>query len=503
MDIVTAQEMYERDRVAVETAGLEGNILMENAGRAVTYDFLPHLSSADKIVVLIGAGNNGGDGFVIARTLLNLGYNVEAWQVVPDAKIKGDAQVHKRIFQASGHPIEPLMNLEDLKASLSRADVCIDAMLGIGAKGRLKEPLAEIVRYCNQLSMLRLSVDIPTGVPADEGIDEFDGFSAHYTSVIEAPKMSAFLQHTQPFYGDWSVVEIGIPKQMIPDAGRRTWEMDDLKRTFPGRGDHSHKGTHGKGLIAGGSRLMPGSVAMAARAALRSGAGLVAVATEEEAVPSISPFVQEATFVKREYGGQVPSLSDYDGVALGMGIGREEPEEKLVGQFVRQCDSPLLVDADGLYLLKGLLDELSAREAPAVLTPHPGEFSHLTGVPIKEVLQSPFSYTREFARRYGVYLILKGPSTIITSPDGEQRVDHSGNSGLAKGGSGDVLSGILLAMMMQNDNLMDALSNGCLIHGHTADLLVQDGHSKVDLLASDVIEGLSRTFRALSSSSIS
>ncbi|CDQ21505.1 NAD(P)H-hydrate epimerase [Halobacillus karajensis] len=501
MDIVTAQEMYERDQTALEVAGLEGKWLMENAGRAVTYDLLAHIHKEHRIVVLIGAGNNGGDGFVIARTLLNLGYDVEAWQVVPDAKITGDAEAHKRIFQASGHPYRRLKSLEDLNTSLCRADVCIDAMLGIGVKGRLREPYADIVRLCNEKAVMRLAVDLPTGVPADEGEKDFEAFEAHYTSIIEAPKLSLFLQHAQPFYGKWSVVEIGLPVKQLPDHRRRLWEIADVKKTLTNRDAYSHKGSHGKGLVIGGSRQMPGSVAMTARAALRSGAGLIAISTDPGAISSISPFIQEATFV--EGGGQVPDVSGYDGVAVGMGMGRESLRGEWIERLVCESKTPLLIDADGLYLLKNSLDALKQREIPTVLTPHPGEFAHLTGLSIGEILQSPFSHSKDFAERYGVYLVLKGPSTIITGPDGEQRVDVSGNSGLAKGGSGDVLSGILLSMMMQTDCLMDALSNGCVLHGFTADLLVQDGHSKVDLLASDVIEGLSRTFRTLSSSSIS
>ena len=499
LDIVTAQEMYERDRVAMEAAGLEGKLLMENAGRAVTHDLLRYILPEHKIVVLIGAGNNGGDGFVIARTLLNLGYDVEAWQVVPDTKISGDAEAHKRIFQASGHPYKRMNRSEDLNTSLRQADVCIDAMLGIGAKGRLREPFADIVRLCNEQSVLRLAVDVPTGVPADEGVDDFDAFKAHYTSIIEAPKQSVFLQHTQPFYGKWSVVEIGLPVKCLPSHRRQLWEVSDLQKVMPKRDAHSHKGSHGKGLILGGSCYMPGSVAMTARAALRSGAGLIAIATDRQAIPSISPFIQEATFVEYEEGGLAPDLSGYDGVAVGMGIGREATHGEMIGQLVRDNETPLLIDADGLYLLKDSLEELKKRTARTVLTPHPGEFAHLTGKSIKEILLSPFSSSQEFAEHYGVHLILKGPSTVITAPDGEQRVDHSGNDGLAKGGSGDVLSGILLSMMMQTEDLMDALSNGCVLHGYTADLLVQDGHSKVDLLATDVIEGLSRTFRTISS----
>nr|WP_062515716.1 bifunctional ADP-dependent NAD(P)H-hydrate dehydratase/NAD(P)H-hydrate epimerase [Halobacillus sp. KGW1] len=497
MDIVTAHEMYERDRLAME-AGIDGRLLMENAGRAVAYDFLKRIEPQQKVVVLIGGGNNGGDGFVIARTLMNLGCQTEVVQVVPDDKIRGDALEHKRLFEASGYRCTVCPETAAIAALLEESDICMDAILGIGVKGRLKEPIASIIHLCNEADVLRLAVDIPTGVPAGETDEEFDGYRAHYTSIIEAPKLSAFLQQTQPFYGEWSVVEIGLPKPLLPDVRRRWWREQEVQETLPKRDAHAHKGTHGKGLVIGGSALMPGSIAMSARAALRSGAGLVAVGTEKEAVPAIASFVQEATFVDLFRGQVQDNLEGYDGIAVGMGLGREDSKESLVGEIIRHAEAPLLLDADGLYHAKAFLEAVGSRQYPTILTPHPGEFAHLLGLSVKEVLQSPFSLTRAFAEKYGVYLVLKGPSTIITSPDGRQRVDTSGNVGLAKGGSGDVLSGILLAMIMQGADVLDAVCDGCFVHGRTADLLVESDRSNVDLLATDVIEGLSRTFRTFS-----
>ncbi|MGI8316511.1 NAD(P)H-hydrate dehydratase [Halobacillus mangrovi] len=507
MDIVTAQEMYEWDRAALDAAGIEGKMLMESAGRAVADDMVHHIRKQDKVIVLIGSGNNGGDGFVIARTLLNRGYDIEAWQVVPDEKITGDARVHKDIFVASGFSVNLYSSLEELQLSFQNADIIIDAMVGIGVKGRLRTPIAEIVEAANGHSVFRMAVDLPSGVPADEGIVDFDAFHADYTTVIAAPKMSAFLQHSRPYYGDYCIVEIGLPIRKLPPVNRGLWRKEDVRRTLPVRGENSHKGSHGKGVMVGGSLLMPGSIAMAGRAALRSGVGLLTIATVERAISSISPYLQEATFVGMEEeecaltGQATDQLSGYDGIAVGMGMGRKRGAKRLLEVIVQEVEAPMLIDADGLYHLKEILDVVRERKSPTVLTPHPGEFAHLTGLSIQDVLQSPFSYSREFAAKYGVYLVLKGPSTIITSPDGEQRVDVSGNAGLAKGGSGDVLSGVLFAMMLQSDSLLDALSNGCVIHGCTAESLTEEKHSKRDLLASDVIEGLSRTFRTISSAS--
>ncbi|MCA0972796.1 NAD(P)H-hydrate dehydratase [Halobacillus litoralis] len=499
MDIVTAQEMYEWDRVAIQQAGITGKMLMESAGRAVAEDMLHHIGQNDRIVVLIGAGNNGGDGFVIARTLLNRGCDVEAWQVVPDDKVKGDAEAHRSLYLSSGYTYRT--NLDELEPSLKKADVIIDAMLGIGVKGTLREPFATIVRQANDQRARRLAVDLPTGVPADESDEQIEAFRADATTIIAAPKVSAFLQRTRPFYGSWSVVEIGLPVTMLPPPDREVWTKEKVKETLQTRDNDSHKGSHGKGVIMGGSKLMPGSIAMTSRAALRSGAGLMTIATVDEAIPSIAPFIQEATFASLEShhgfaSGQAPDLSGFDGLAFGMGIGREPGTNELLQDVLRKMEAPLLIDADGLYELP--LDTVRAREHPTILTPHPGEFARLADVQVSDVLTHPFSLSRKFASEYGVYLVLKGPSTTITSPEGRQRVDVSGNAGLAKGGSGDVLSGILLAMIMQSGSIMDALANGCVIHGSTAEHLTESVHSRTDLLATDVIEGLPATFRTFS-----
>ncbi|MFD2923211.1 NAD(P)H-hydrate dehydratase [Halobacillus naozhouensis] len=504
MDVVTAQEMYEWDQVAIESSGLEGKLLMENAGRAVCFDLEKKLSKHQKIVILIGGGNNGGDGFVIARTLLNLGYSIEAWQVVPDSKVEGGSHFHKRLLENSGFPLYHLEQITEIRESLVGADVIIDAMLGIGMKGRLRGLIRQVVALSNEQEAFRIAVDLPSGVPADEGIDVDQAFEADYTCIIAAVKISALVENTRVYYGEWNVVEIGLPVKKLPSSTRKVWQWEDAKRAFPKRRANSHKGSHGKGLIVGGAANMPGSIAMSARATLRSGAGLLTVAAPGSAIQNVAPYVQEATFLPLQedsgvVNGQIDTdVSNYDGVALGMGMGRRLKSHKLVEDLVCKVESPLLIDADGLYQLKDILHLVKERTNPTVLTPHPGEFAHLVDQSISTIVNAPFYYSRKFSETYGVYTVLKGPVTIITAPDGRQYVDLTGNAGLAKGGSGDVLSGILLAMMLQSNSIMDALNIGCMVHGLTAEMLTESEHSMVDLLATDLIEGLSQTFRTFS-----
>ncbi|MFD1019323.1 NAD(P)H-hydrate dehydratase [Thalassobacillus hwangdonensis] len=504
MNIVTAKEMYVWDRQAMEEAGIDGKILMENAGRAVAQNVEKLVDKRQRILVLIGAGNNGGDGFVIARTLLNKGYTVRAVQVVPDEKIKGDALAHKHMFLASNYQLEHLEKLLDLFQSIDHSDVVIDSMLGIGVEGRLRSPIDQVVEYLNQSKCLKIAVDIPSGVPADEGVTDFSGLKVDHTFTIAAPKISMFIEKTAPYFGEWEVVEIGLPTAKLKKAKRKLWEKRDVAATFPRRNAYAHKGVHGKALFVGGSFSMPGSIAMAARAGLRSGAGLATVATVESAWPSVAAHIPEATYtrVEEEAGSMVgvidSGIEGYDAIAIGMGMGRKEGAEAMLRNVLEKSTCPVLIDADGLYHAKQLLDEVSVRNAPVILTPHPGEMAHLLGIKVPELLARPFEWSQRLASERGVYVVLKGPATIITTPEGTQYVETSGNAGLAKGGSGDVLSGILLAMIMQTSSVADALCNGCFLHGKTAERLTEDSHSQVDLLATDVVEGLSQTLRTFS-----
>lgn len=501
MKIVTAKEMYEIDRIAMEEKGLHGCILMETAGRAIAEKVKKHTSKSNKIIVLVGSGNNGGDGFVIARTLFNQDYLVEVIQLVANDKIKGDALYHKNVYEQYGGIVH-LYSI-DSHTVIEMADVIIDAMLGIGVHGKVRYPFNEIITTVNNSHNLIVSVDIPSGIPAENDPEFETAVKANFTYVIEAPKLSAFVTGYAPYYGEWEVVSIGLPIDAFESVReRRTWDQSDVTATLPKRDRFAHKGSHGKGLIIGGSRLMPGSVTMTAKAALRSGTGLLTIGTEKDAIPSIASQCSEATFIdlSAEDGwlGAVNAIkaSNYDAIAIGMGMGREKATSEFTKQILREAKVPVLVDADGLSHIKDDLSILKGRSYPTIVTPHPGEMAMLLNCSIADVVASPFKVAKAFAEKYHVYLVLKGTYTIVTDPSGNQWINTTGNQGLAKAGSGDCLSGIILAMIMQDQAISDALSNSCYIHGKSAELLVEDSHSTYDLIATDVIEGIPSVFRA-------
>ncbi|WP_100012761.1 NAD(P)H-hydrate dehydratase [Lentibacillus sediminis] len=505
MFIFTAKEMNDMDRITMEETSLEGKMLMENAGRAISERLEQMREKSDRILVLAGSGNNGGDGFVAARTLMNDFYDVQVVQVVPDEKITGDALYHKQLLENFGGEVARISESAELGAWLSEADVVVDAMIGTGINGELREPLAGMVKLLNDSPVRTISLDIPSGLPAGEGVQEFTAVQADQTIIVAAPKISAFLQATASYYGSWETVSIGMPMKVLRQhATRQVWTAENFRQTMPSRQQNDHKGDHGKGLVIGGSAEMPGSLAMTVRAALRTGAGLITAATTERVMNMIAPWNVEATYLTLgETNGVLnndkPVPADaYDAVALGIGMGRSKDTEALVHQVMEKAPGPVVVDADALHHVKADLAILENRTNPTVLTPHPGEMAMLLGLEVPELLAKPFAYSEEFARKYQVYVVLKGSHTIITAPDGTQGVNPTGNPGLAKGGSGDILTGMVLAMVMQKQEVFPALCNACYLHGEAADRLVDKKHSYHDLLASDVIEGIADAYRSIS-----
>ena len=504
MYIVTAKEMYDIDHYTMHELGVEGKLLMENAGRAICMKLENRMEATSHICVIAGSGNNGGDGFVIARTLLSKKACVHVVQVVPNDKIKGEALYHKNLYINYGGTVTIIKEAGEIRELAADADIIVDAMVGTGIQGNLREPMAEIVRFLNQTKKCIVSVDIPSGLPADEGVTDFTAVEADYTFIVELPKTSAFLEHTASFYGKWETVSIGFPSQVLKRySAARLWDVECYQESMPERKLNSHKGNHGKGLVIGGSSQMPGSILMSVKAALKAGSGVITAAASEKVIQMIASGSAESTYLTMpEKDGYLINHSipvhHYDAIAIGIGMGRNEETGGLVRNVLEQAKCPVIIDADGLYHIKSDLSLLKRRSGPTIMTPHPGEMATLLDIPVPELLKKPFRHTAEFAEKHGVFVILKGKFTIITAPNGKQAVNTTGNPGLAKGGSGDVLTGITLAMVMQNQSIFQALCNACFVHGKSAELLVESQHSFYDLMATDVINGISNVYRMFS-----
>ena len=253
--------MYDIDHYTMHEIGMDGKLLMENAGRAVSDKVMQVVGAKDRISVFVGSGNNGGDGFVIARTLLDKGYRVQVIQIVPDEKVKDDALYHKRLFINCDGRVITVLQGSTIRKIVDQSVIVIDAMLGIGVKGNLREPFLEIATIINQSDVCVISVDIPSGLPADEGAESFTSIVADYTFIIGAAKQSAFIEKTASYYGKWEVLAIGFPHSAFRKyTERRKWTEKEFQNTLPSRGLNAHKGNHGKGLIIGGNAEMPGAI---------------------------------------------------------------------------------------------------------------------------------------------------------------------------------------------------------------------------------------------------
>lgn len=493
MRIVSGEEMYEADRFAMEEIGIDGAMLMENAGKSLFEAMKSKLHKNERIALLVGTGNNGGDGFVLGRYLKEHGYLVDLWLIPPESKIKGDAKTHFQIYQNLHYTWMPYEDGKEFKDKLPQYGVIIDCLLGLGLSGAVRSPYDDAIKTVNASSAKVLSVDLPSGLQANGGYDEeSDPIHADVTYTIQCPKLGAFYYPDADFYGVLEVIDIGIPQVAFSSYHRALWQKPDVHRTLSDRAASSHKGSHGKGLVIGGSRGMVGAPIMTAKAAYRSGAGLIQASVPEEILSMAAGSVVETIFQgwpshNGFFSGEVSEdLSSFDGIAVGPGLGRQRGCKQIV-ESTLETDSLLVLDADALYHLTDLKDRLKTRKAPTVLTPHPGEMARLTGLSIKEVQSKRFDISQAFAKEYGVYLVLKGPYTIVTTPTGSQYVNTTGNPALAKGGSGDVLTGMILAFVMHSSSVQEGISNAVYLHGQSADTLVQTAHSTLDVLATDVI----------------
>nr|WP_208404347.1 NAD(P)H-hydrate dehydratase [Saccharococcus thermophilus] len=497
MHIVTAAEMYEIDRDTVEQIGISADSLMEDAGQALFHVLRERIPRSARVAVLAGTGNNGGDGLVVARMFKSNGYDVDVWLVPPKEKVKGAAKTALEVYERSGYDWKPYAgNEQAFAAHILQYDAIIDALLGIGIKGEVRPPYREIIELVNRSRAIVYAIDIPSGTPADGGEAE-TAVRADATITIQCPKLGAYTFPTADYYGELLLVDIGIPPLAVKRnaAPRFVWEEDDVVRTLPKRKRSSHKGTHGKLLVVGGSRAMTGAVTLTAKAALRSGAGLLTMAVPDDIYSVVANRVPEAMYYPCPArdgafsGAMDVSALDIDAVAIGPGLGRTDGVRDLVSNIVRQ-PVPLVIDADALFFWNEYAALIRERKAATVVTPHPGEMARMLGLSIRDIEGDRFGTSKRLATEYGIYVVLKGPYTIVTTPDGSQYVNTTGNPALAKGGSGDVLTGIVSAFLMQHHSAQEAISNAVWIHGKAADMLVERGHSQWDVLAGDLIEAI-------------
>jgi NAD(P)H-hydrate epimerase len=475
--VLTAAQMREADRLTTERFSIPGIELMENAGIAIA-DFLrgkfPDLKSR-KILVLCGKGNNGGDGMVVARRFKEFGSAAVVFLFANPGSVEGDAAVNlKRWQQGLGelHVVTSRAEWESARGALAEADLIVDAMLGTGLRGPVEGLLAAVIEDLNQARAKRhgktvvAAVDMPSGLASDA--QDFGGpvVAADFTVTLTAPKVGQLVLPHSPCCGVLVVKDIGTPPELLesdPHLKIHWIEPAEFRALPLVRDPVANKGTYGHALIVAGSLGKSGAAILAARGALRSGAGLVTVATPQEVLPIVAAGMPEmmtaplaateagtASLRNLDYGKFAEILKGKSVLAIGPGLSMQNETQQFIRLVVGQTEMPIILDADGLNAFDGIADTLNERHAAAmVLTPHPGEMARLMGITVKEVQARRLEVALEAAGRWRAHVILKGFHTILATPSGYAYINTTGNPGMATGGTGDVLTGILAGLTAQ------------------------------------------------------
>jgi ADP-dependent NAD(P)H-hydrate dehydratase / NAD(P)H-hydrate epimerase len=510
MKITTAAEMREIDRASSEKFGVPSLTLMENAGSAVAQFILQNYREAERIAIVCGKGNNGGDGFVVARKLHSTGRVVEVLLLASPAELKGDAAA---MFERL--PVRPvvLQTSQELQAessrSLANCGLIVDALLGTGFKPPVKGLYAEAIAAMNSVGKPVVAVDIPSGAESDAMTAQAGGGITRADAIVTftAPRPAQVFGELAR--GPLIVAPIGSPGAAIESKLKlEVTTARDLAELLAPRPMDSNKGMYGHVLIVGGSLGKSGAAAMAGMAALRAGAGLVTVATAKSALPNVAGFAAElmteplpetdtgGIAVASAKNGKLQQLaSTMTVVAIGPGIGRHPETVEFVREAVRTLKCPLVIDADGLNAFDGKTELLDGSKRALVLTPHPGEMSRLVGTTVKTVQADRLGVARTFARDHKLVLVLKGNLTVIALPDGTAWVNPTGNPGMATGGTGDILTGMTAGILAQmpNDAARAAVA-ATYLHGLAGDVAAES-MGEHSLVATDLLTGLPGAFR--------
>src|SRR6266850_3124297 len=511
MKIVTAAEMREIDRITTEKYGLPSLTLMENAGSAVAQFVVEQYPDAQQITVVCGKGNNGGDGLVAARKLHEGGKQVSVLLLANPAELKGDAaEMLKRLPNPPvvvREPGELGRNLD----RIGRSDLMIDAILGTGFRPPVSELYRTAIDYLRSAGAPVVAVDIPSGVESDA------------TNVQEPPWAEAVVTFTAPkpahvfasiAKGAMVLAPIGSPEEAIQSSmGIEVLTPRELKVLRGRRPANANKGDFGHVLIFGGSLGKSGAAAMAGMASLKVGAGLATVATPRSALPAVAAFTPELMtepLEETEAGtasgaaltNLLPLVKRKTVVAIGPGLSQHSATVWAVREFVRACTLPIVLDADGLNAFEESSDDLNGSMRPLIITPHPGEMARLTKLTTAQVQERRIDIAREFATRHHAVVVLKGHRTVITEPGGKVWVNMTGNPGMAKGGTGDVLTGMIAGMIAQHPtSLIDAVLAAVYLHGLAGDLAVQKTGER-SLMATDLVSFLPDAFRWVSQQAV-
>ncbi len=513
LPVVTAEQMQAIDRHAIDDLGIPGITLMENAGVAIVQEL--HKCFADlpqkKIFIFCGKGNNGGDGFVIARHLFNLGSKVRVLLAGNLSELKGDAEINALSAINIGVQVDALTpeGVNKFDPKLRHCDIIIDAVFGTGLKKPASGFYEKIIDKINQFEKFVVSVDINSGIDSDSGQLMGPYVKSNLTLALACWKQSHLLYPSAGVMKETRLINIGIPEKSINKQNIRVHkvEEEDIKSYLPKRSPNSHKGSYGHVLVLAGSRGKGGSAGLTALAVLRSGAGLCTLALPDSCQKAFEvhplevmtvplPETANSTLALNAKESIVKLLKDKSALAIGPGISTDSETVALIGELLPLIQCPLVLDADALNALSSHKNWLKMLQPETVLTPHPKEMSRLTGISTPQIQNNRIATATKFATDHSVTVVLKGSPSLIAFADGSVVINSTGNAGMATGGSGDVLTGIIAGLMAQGLPSKQATLVGVYIHGQAGDQFAET-ESQTTLIAGDLLRCLPETLRRI------
>ncbi len=512
MEVLTVAQMRQAEKRAEAEAGMPTLIMMENAGRAIFAAIAAVASPAGKrIAVICGGGNNGGDGFVAARHLAAAGAAVTAWVAVPREKLHGDAAVNYRILEHSPVPLQHILveaDLDKLDQSLQSADFAVDCLLGTGITRKVEGIYKGIIDVLNGFEGRVIAADIPSGIDADSGEVLGAAVKAWLTVTFAFPKRGQLFFPGREYCGRLQVADIFIPTRYAVDAtGVSLLTPDIVCGLLPPRREDSHKGDYGRVFVLAGASGFTGAAYFTSMAAQRSGAGLVTLgipAGLHSITAGLMPEVMHIPLEETGEGSLSPEIcagllklaAKSSVLAAGPGLTAGENIRTIIGSLLENYPGPLVLDADALNAIAPDSGMLAGAAVPPVITPHPGEMARLAGLSKKDVVRNSLELAREKASQWQAIIVLKGAPTVVALPGGKAYINATGNDGMATGGAGDVLTGLVAGFIAQGAAPAAAAPAAVYIHGLAGDLAAQE-QGKRGMIASDILHHIPRAMEVI------
>lgn len=500
LPVFSAAQIRKADLATIARQKISSYSLMERAGQCCFEWIKKNYPARHPVCIFAGQGNNGGDGLVIARLLLEAGYHVKVYQTqLSDAYSEDCSKAREALLHTYAAAFQVIKSSKKLP-EMSADTLCIDALLGTGLSRPVTGNLAAIIKELNEKKAIKIAIDLPSGLMADtdSGKDAVI-FQAQHTLCLQFPKLSFFFPISGAHTGQWWVMDIGLDEAFVLNEPTRVHVITQtyIRSLLKTRKKFSHKGTYGHAMLLAGSLGKMGAAVLAAKACLRSGVGLVSVHLPQSGnviMQTTLPEVMTSLDADQDILTSFPSGQSYSSLGIGPGIGTAEPTAKCLVHLLKQTKKPLVIDADALNILGMHPEWLSWIPAESILSPHPKEFERIAGKTASDFERH--QQQLKLSQQYKLYIILKGAHTCITTPDGQTFFNNTGNPGMAKGGSGDILTGMLTALLAQGYGSLDTCLLGVFIHGYAGDLAkIEKGET--GMIASDICEAIPRAFEIL------